>query len=477
MATVQEIINKSGGNTIPVTGNEPGGIMNQTGAVQSAYQSVPTVPASAAVPVTPATPTPAAVPAAPTTAPEPTIAEQLAGIESQALTIQDELNRRANFSAGIPDIYGDANVESYLQGQAYNPVNEDDIRRNTMNQFQTEIDAVNQAYDQLLGEEKLRGEGRIGSQTAIGARSGILGSDFAGAQKKNVQDYNVGIQRGIEAERATKIGAIMGTARSDAAAEIAAKNQARQQGAESYLAYLSNKGTVKSQNIQNLAGSFLSQGLSPDELDPTQLDQIAKTYGTSVDDIKAAYQMAATQGAGSEGQFTLSSGEQRYDSAGNLIAAGPASAEADGKIYSTSKGLVRIGADGNPELIFGTGGGGSASSGKGFTSGGLTVSADNVSAMSKNLEESRVNGYVPAEMYTNIVGQLTSQGAVLEDIVNRFPPKDYLDPADSNVPPHIANKLKTQDLYSQFFGGTTPATETPTEEDDSQNWFQSLLGL
>lgn len=270
------------------------------------------------------------------------------------------------FAAPDPLGYGDANVESYLQGLAYNPVDEKDIQRRQLKMFQAEIDAVNEAYDQMVRQSRMEGEGRLGSQRAIAARGGLLGSDFAGAQKDRVQDYNSQIIGGVEAERSARIGSILGLARKSAADEIAAKNQARAQGAEAYLSYLGNKQARKQQNLAGLANTMLTQGVSPEDIQD-QLAGIASQYGVSEDDIIAAYSDAAALQTTEQGdQFTLSSGEQRYDAQGNLIAEGPQSA--GGTVYSTSSGLVRVDpTTGEAQLIFGTGGGGSGSNSVSFT--------------------------------------------------------------------------------------------------------------
>lgn len=203
---------------------------------------------------------------------EPTIGDTLAGTDGFVRPSTDG-------ALSFEDIYG-------------SPIDDDSIRRGTLDMFQQQIDATNEVYDQLLNEERLRGQGRIGSQRAIAARGGILGSDFAGAQKHKVQDFNTQQTRGIQAERTAAIGAILGTARAEAQNEIALKRQARQQGAENYLNFLSSSQERKATNAQKLGAAFASQGIDPTTLDESELSTIASEAGIAAGDIITAYQQS-----------------------------------------------------------------------------------------------------------------------------------------------------------------------------------------
>lgn len=309
----------------------------------------------------------------PTTTGEPTVGDTLSGISDTIGNITNIL--RGQPQTPIPAVtgeqtvgqsfnqpglagFGDPLLERQLRNEALGNIDERQIQRNQLDLFQAEIDAVNQAFDQELAQARLEGQGRLGSQRAIAARGGLLGSDFAGAQKERVQNFNTEIRRGIEAERAAKIGSILGTARENAAAEIRAKRLARQQGAQSYLSYLTNQQQVREQNLDRVAQAFIEQGIDPSALDENELAAIASESSTNVPDLLARYGriLASSQTQGD--QFTLSEGERRFDSQGNLIAEGPASEAAGGKIFSTSRGLVRVNPEtGEAELVFDSGGG------------------------------------------------------------------------------------------------------------------------
>jgi len=207
-------------------------------------------------------------------------------------------------------------------------VDESAVQRRIMQQFQGQINATNQVYDTLLNEARLEGQGRLGSQRAIAARGGLLGSDFGASQKSKVEGYNTDINRGIQAERSAAIGAIMGQMRSAVQQEIQAKNRARQQGAENYIAYLAQSKGARESNLNLAASSLLMQGIDPRTLAPEELSAIATEANLGTNDIINRYlmlqaQQAAEAAAAGDGSFTLSEGAARYDAQGNLIASRP----------------------------------------------------------------------------------------------------------------------------------------------------------
>lgn len=244
-------------------------------------------------------------PTAPVTpvAPEPTIGETLTGIKNEALRIQDVLNRRQAQEKGIGDITFDTGP-SYEE--VYAPVDEEAIRRNQMKLFQSEINATNKLYDEMLGQERMRGLGRLGTQRAISARGGLLGSDFGEAQRANVEGINVGQENLIQAERQAKIGSIMGTMRKAVADEIAAKRAARKEDAESYIAFLASAKERRQNNANLAASALLSAELDPTTMAPAELDAIAKEAGLKTQDIILAYQTAkaGAESAGLESRKT-----------------------------------------------------------------------------------------------------------------------------------------------------------------------------
>lgn len=251
---------------------------------------------------------------------EKTLGEIQAGV--------DRLNQPVDFAVG--DFYGGPSY-SDLYGD---DIDEDRVRRDTLRTFQREIDATEEVYNQMLREAQLEGQGRLGSQRAIAARGGILGSDFAGAQKEKVRDYNRDIISSINSEKLARIAYIEGRGRQLAQQEIAAKRAARQQGAENYIDFLAGREARKSNYIASVAQSLLEQDLTPEEVED-QLNNIATEVGTTPDAIKQQYY--------------------------SLVAQQESAPGTEYKFFSGSGGLYRT----NPqtgEVEFVPGGGGSSSS-------------------------------------------------------------------------------------------------------------------
>lgn len=361
--SLNEIIDRATGGfsgpMSPAPDNAPGAMQfSDGGRATMMPPSIPSMPRS-----TTATNT-----GTPGTAPTP-------GVTPTPQLFDDVLSRlntlKSERDAGEPTIGQSFSSPEFQPGMSFEEIygeepDEEAVRRNTLKLFQGQIDATNQVYDQLLNEARMEGQGRLGSQRAMAARGGLLGSDFGASQKQKVQNFNTDVNRAIQAERTAKIGQIMGTVRSAVTAELAEKRAARQQGAENYLSYLKTEAERKQGNVNLAATALLTQGIDPTELDENELGAIALEAGTTPQNIIAAYQVAKKAGSDSD-QFTLSEGEQRYDADGNLIATGP---EDTGSwtVYSTSAGLVRVNPQtGETQQLTNTGSGGGSSSGVSFT--------------------------------------------------------------------------------------------------------------
>lgn len=317
MATLnlQEVIDKAtGGNDGPqsratISGDTPGGFQHMDGSQSSRYQ--PPMPAPA-----PTAPT-ASAPVSP-----------YAGLMNEALRIKGELDANAAKEQTVGDSFSGIDFE---KGKTFEEIygtapDEEALYKKQLKMYQAEIDATNKIYDQMLNQARLEGQGRLGSTRAISARSGLLGSDFGSAQKEKVLGYNSDVNSGIQAERSAKIGTIMGRVRQSVLDEIKLKNDARQQGAENYIAYLASSATRKENNLNKAAQAFLLNGIDPTTLDPAELEEIAKEGGLTPSGIVTQYRLmkqeedAAAAKAAQEGQFNLSEGQARYDADGNLIA-------------------------------------------------------------------------------------------------------------------------------------------------------------
>jgi len=162
---------------------------------------------------------------------------------------------------------------------------DDEIRRDTLRQFQGQIDATNSIFADELGRAQVAGRGRLGSQTAMSARRGLIGSDFGESQIQGRENENEQVFQGIENARNAKVQFLLGQARTDASAAILAKNQAFSEGLDARLAFRNEAESRKTNNTTKAVRSILNQGFDIGQLQKGELQQLASFYGISTDDI------------------------------------------------------------------------------------------------------------------------------------------------------------------------------------------------
>lgn len=297
------------------------------------------------------------------------------------------------------------------------------VERDQMRLFQREIDATNRVYDELLNKARLEGQGRLGSQRAISARGGLLGSDFGAAQKSKIQEANLGVERGIGAERSAAIGAILGQVRSSVRDEIALKNQARQQGAENYLAYLSNSQERKNNLRDEIVGSFLAQGYDPTELDPNELAAISNESGISTGDIINSYriQKSESDAAAQEGELKTRKTEAEIRKIDADIAKGKLVTLGEGTmLYDTETGQTFK----NPKTY-------KPGGASGISLGGQQLTQDMIADVHDQLNQTRgSDGYANTDAYMQEFNAFVALGGDPKDFVKEYDPDIYINPRD-----------------------------------------------
>jgi hypothetical protein len=408
----------------PAPINAPGAMQYRDGG--QATMIPPTITTTPTAPVaTPPMPT-----GNTTSTAQPNIQSELDRIKKEALGIQSAINQlpqeptiQQSFAAPTPDQFGDPSVEAYLRNLATNPVDEESIRQAQMRMFQQQIDATNQIYSGLMQEAQFQGQGRLGSQRAISARSGLLGSDFGASQKETVMDYNRQIERGIAAEQAAKIAAIMGEARSSAATEIREKNQARMQGADAYLKYLAGARERKASNLQKLAGAMLEQGASPFDMDEQTLKEIAQQYGTTIGDIQSTFQTFKSQ-SDAEAEANLlkrTKTEAEINKLNMEIEKGQWQSIGEGTMLINPTTGERIK---NPKTYAPT-------VASGLKIGGKTLDQEAVADVHNILQETRgSDGYANTGTYMRELEGFVALGGDPKDFIKEYNPDIYINPND-----------------------------------------------
>lgn len=200
---------------------------------------------------------------------------------------------------------GQAYGEGGALGQAYDaygnilrdtqkPIDENMIRENTLKRFQSQIDAMNQYYQEVkrqkLANEFMPAQNRLGSDAAIQARRGMLGGTFGGAQTDRVETYNAGvrnaIETGVDAERNAAIQALMGKASESSQKEIDDKIAARTKGAQDYIAFLEGAANRKSARANTAIASLIASNAKVDDM---TLADLAESLGMDFKEFKDKY--------------------------------------------------------------------------------------------------------------------------------------------------------------------------------------------
>lgn len=171
-------------------------------------------------------------------------------------------------------------------------IDEDKIRRDTLRLFQSEIDATNNIYDDLVNRQEQVNANNEGGLRAIQNRQGLVGSGRGAAQTQEQRDQGQQAIGAINAERATRISNILGTARKEALDEITAKRQAQQAGASAYLTYIEMEDERKQGRLANVITALINQGIDPSEMSEQELSQVARNIGVPVQDLLSGYKTA-----------------------------------------------------------------------------------------------------------------------------------------------------------------------------------------
>src|SRR5581483_7750398 len=151
------------------------------------------------------------------------------------------------------------------------PVDENQIRSQVAQQYQSTIDAIDAQYADLVNQQQQTNENNSGKTRAVVARSGTLGSDFGNAAQSNQETANNQAIKALRDEQATKIAAAQGTINKAAQDEIAAKKAEALGNADAYSKYLSDQQTKAQGQLTSLGQSGTTvgdlQSQSPETLD------------------------------------------------------------------------------------------------------------------------------------------------------------------------------------------------------------------
>ena len=217
-------------------------------------------------------------------------------------------------------------VKDYNDSQANTDTNYENIMRDTLRQFQGEIDATNQVYADKLRVAGIQGQSRLGQQRAENFNAGAVNSSFGNAAQDRTQSYNNDVEAGIQAQKLQSLAQIENSARELGNRYYEQKKAAKESGLAGYLENIKSAGTQKQSIATDIATNMLNSGLTVDEISPAKLELIAKNAGVPLQQIKTTFKALKdakekeAAEAALKGQFDLSEGQARYDAKGNMIA-------------------------------------------------------------------------------------------------------------------------------------------------------------
>lgn len=172
------------------------------------------------------------------------------------------------------------------------PIDEAAIRANTVAKFQKEIDALDRYYasvkaDRIAAETRLN-QGRLGVDTAVQARRGLIGSDFGNAATDTIntksEEIKSAIGQSVDAEKNAQIQSLLRQASVAADSEIAAKQAAKMKGAQDYIDFLKGAAQRKDDRANTAIAALIASG---QEADDGTLKTLANTLGMDVSALKA----------------------------------------------------------------------------------------------------------------------------------------------------------------------------------------------
>lgn len=230
----------------------------------------------------------------------------------------------------VRDIFGyipEQNTEldqarkDYLALTQSEGMSEEAIKSKTIDRFQSQIDALDSYYADVLNKERIAGEGRMGEATAIQARRGLIGSDFGASQKGKVREQNADAIQAVENVQQAQIQKILSEGRADVVKEAEAKLKAQQAGAEAYIAFLSGESDRKNARADSTIANLINAQAEPTD---DELVQLAETLGTTPEQLRGKYNAAKAAAASEVGKLTVvAPGSSIFNEKGELVGTAP----------------------------------------------------------------------------------------------------------------------------------------------------------
>lgn len=161
-------------------------------------------------------------------------------------------------------------------------IDENTIREDTRKRMQAQIDAIDANFANLIAQENVQGQDRLGQTRAVNARSGLVGSDFGATQTSKTETFNDQQVQALQAQKQAQIQSVLQNIEDRATAEIERKkNEAKDKYAMEIGEYedtqeeLRSRQTEAKGNLDILA----KNGFNLDTLDPQKKAKLFEEAG------------------------------------------------------------------------------------------------------------------------------------------------------------------------------------------------------
>lgn len=176
-------------------------------------------------------------------------------------------------------------------------IDQNQIYKDTLNKWQTEIDSINNIYNDMLVRSRAENAPtyarRLGSTASLAVNQGLVGSNVGESNIRQVEQANAEEQLAAEAlineKRNMAIANIMGEVRKSSEAELLAKKEAKAQGADKLVDYLKNVPAQRRAKASEVIASMIAQGVDINELTPEEIKSLTEGLKVGADDLKAIY--------------------------------------------------------------------------------------------------------------------------------------------------------------------------------------------
>lgn len=169
----------------------------------------------------------------------------------------------------------------------------EDARRTRITaDFQSEIDALNAVYARQRQEAIQAGLGNLGTQGAIQARRGLLGSSFGEAATKGAEAENQQMLNKVDEAKNLSMSAVYSKIRAEISQSKKDKAEAIKASKDAHLAYLKAIPEKQKATASNAIKAMISGGAKPTDEDITN---IATQIGIDPAMFKSEYETAKSE--------------------------------------------------------------------------------------------------------------------------------------------------------------------------------------